>query len=382
MSTTPTRFAQFDGSNEQESEHDDATTRSVTSTSTNTETETKSETTHSIRETGEREPAHQSTCVECGGRVITEDNTSHCQECGLVVTADHIDHGPTRRFHGPQSGGGPAEWSCESVTQLRIDKGLHTTFYLTSDGYGNALSSDQQDKYDRLKHRHKRFQVESKRAIRLNEALRDVQMIGGNLGLPSHVVVDAGRLVKEAGDARVPGAWTSWEGVAAGAVLLAATDAGVNRPVREVACYGKVSHVRLCAAARKIRCYVSTDVSPIRADAVATVLETLDKSAIDSGTYLRLKDVAQRLMEVADEEAIGAGTPRLTVAAAAVYAGDRLLGSECLTMQQVADSISVIVETSKDKINRYSSTLRTEYAERDEAATPSALPQYGRIVME
>ncbi|WP_114579431.1 transcription initiation factor IIB family protein [Saliphagus sp. LR7] len=361
-------FVQFGESAEQQSNHDQASSQAQPSTNAHEATETK---------TGEREPASQSTCVECEGRIITAEQTSYCEECGLVVTADHIDHSPTRRRHGPR-GGGPAEWGCESVTQLRIDKGLHTTFFLTSDGYGNALSSAQQDKYDRLKQRHKRFQVESKRAIRLNEALRDVQMIGGNLGLPSHVVVDAGRLVKRAGEAGVPGAWTSWEGVAAGAVLLAATDAGVDRPSREVACYGKVSHVRLCAAARKIRCYVSIDIPPIQEDAVATVLETLDKSAINSGAYLRLRDVAQHLLELADEEPIGAGTPRLTVAAAAVYAADRLLGSEWLTMQQVADAISVIVETSKDKINRYSATLRTEYAEREEAATPSVLPDRER----
>lgn len=143
-----------------------------------------------------------------------------------------------------------------------------------------------------------------------------------------------------------------------------------------------MSHVRLCVAARKIRCHVAVDIPPVRTDAVAQVLETLDKSAIDSGVYLRLRDVAQHLMEIADKVPIGAGTPRLTVAAAAVYAADRLLVSECLIMQQVADSISTIVEMSKDKINRYSSTLQTEYGERDEAATPSVLPDREPIAME
>lgn len=367
------RFVQFDEPAVQQSDHDNTSSQAQANTHTHAGTETK---------TSEREPASQSACSECAGQIITAEQTSYCEECGLVVTADHIDHGPSRRRHGPDERSGSAEWSCESVTQLRIDKGLHTTFFLTSDGYGNALSSQQQDKYDRLKQRHKRFQVENKRAIRLNEALRDVQMIGGNLGLPHHVVVDAGRLVKRASETGVPGAWTSWEGVAAGAVLLAATDAGLDRPSREVACYGKVSHVRLCAAARKIRCHVSVDIPPIREDAVARALETLDKSAIDGGTYLRLRDVAQRLMAIADEVPIGAGTPRLTVAGAAVYAADRLLESECLTMQQVADAISTIVETSKDKINRYSSTLRTEYAEREEVATPSVLPEREPIAME
>lgn len=221
-------FVQFGESAVQQSKRNNANSRAQAVTETHAATEPKP---------SKHEPARQSTCAECEGRIITAEQTSYCEECGLVATADHIDHGPSRLRHGlgERSGGGPVEWSCESVTQLRIDKGLHTTFFLTSDGYGNALSSEQQDKYDRLKQRHKRFQVESKRAIRLNEALRDVQMIGGNLDLPHHVVVDAGRLVKRAGEAGVPGAWTSWEGVAAGAVLLAATDAGLDRPSREVA---------------------------------------------------------------------------------------------------------------------------------------------------
>ncbi|MFC6763703.1 transcription initiation factor IIB family protein [Natrinema soli] len=361
---------QFDESVVQQSKHDTASSQVITDAHAATKTKPS-----------EREPAGQSTCTECEGQIITAEHTSYCEECGLVVTANHIDHGPTRRRHGPDERSGRHEWSCESVTQLRIDKGLHTTFFLTSDGYGNALSSEQQDKYDRLKQRHKRFQVESKRAIRLNEALRDVQLIGGNLGLPQHVVVDAGQLVKRASEARVPGAWTSWEGVAAGAVLLAATNADRNRSPREVACYGKVDHVRLCAAARKIRCYTDVAYPPVRANAIAQVLEILDESVLDGGTYLQCRDVAQHLMKIADEVPIGAGTPRLTVAAAAVYRADRLLGGENLTMQQVADAVSAIVETSKDKINRYSADLRDEYHERAKTVTPSALRDRGHIMV-
>ncbi|WP_306060415.1 transcription initiation factor IIB family protein [Natronococcus wangiae] len=120
----------------------------------------------------------------------------------------------------------------------------------------------------------------------------------------------------------------------------------------------------------------------MRANAIEQVLETLDTDVLDGGAYLQCRDVARHLMEIADEVPIGAGTPRLTVAAAAVYRADRVLGGEFLTMQQVADAVSAIVETSKDKINRYSAELREEYRERAKTDAPSVLRDRGRITVQ
>ncbi|RLM50338.1 hypothetical protein DVK06_11895 [Halorubrum sp. Atlit-28R] len=43
-------------------------------------------------ETGDRE-----TCPECDGRTRVEDAERVCADCGLVVEADRIDHGPEWR---------------------------------------------------------------------------------------------------------------------------------------------------------------------------------------------------------------------------------------------------------------------------------------------
>nr|WP_318570903.1 hypothetical protein [Salinigranum marinum] len=139
-----------------------------------------------------------------------------CEACGLVVDEDAIAREMSPSVHKQgEVGNGPVEWSLERTTQLRVDRGLHTTFFLGSDGYGNSLTKAQKDKFGRLRRRHKRFQMESKRAIRLNEGLRDIQMIVGNLGLPGFVTTDAAALLKQASEERLPGGRMAWEALAA-----------------------------------------------------------------------------------------------------------------------------------------------------------------------
>jgi transcription initiation factor TFIIB len=166
--------------------------------------------------------------------VVREAIETVCAGCGLVISEDALVRGMSPSVHKQGEGGdGPVEWSLETTTSLRIDRGLHTTFFLSSDGYGNALSTAQKDFYGRLRMRHKRFQMESKRAIRLNEGLRDIQMI---VGLPGYVAEDAAALLRQASEARLPGGRMAWEALAAGAVYVATSQSGFRRRRRMSRC--------------------------------------------------------------------------------------------------------------------------------------------------
>ena len=114
----------------------------------------------------------------CDGRLVREQIETVCEQCGLVVSEDALRREMCPSVHKQgEFGNGPVKWSLERTTPLRVDNGLHTTFFLGSDGYGNSLTTAQKDKFDRLRMRHKRFQMESDRQIRLNEGLGDIQMI-------------------------------------------------------------------------------------------------------------------------------------------------------------------------------------------------------------
>jgi transcription initiation factor TFIIB len=305
--------------------------------------------------------------------VVREAIETVCAGCGLVVREDALVRGMSPSVHKQGEGGdGPVEWSLETTTSLRVDRGLHTTFFLSTDGFGNALSTAQKDFYGRLRMRHKRFQMESKRAIRLNEGLRDIQMIVGNLGLPGYVAADAAALLKQASEARLPGGRMAWEALAAGAVYVASSQSGFRRTTEEVAVHAKTSHERVCAAARKLRCELGLveAVPPTQAWAVDAVVEVVgEREGIELDVCLELRRVGEFLLEVADEACVGPGTARVTMAAAAVYAADRLTEGKTVTQQDVADAASAVLVTSKSKVSGYSREVydayETTYGTRD-----------------
>jgi transcription initiation factor TFIIB len=286
-----------------------------------------------------------------------------------VVEEDAVARTVSPSVHGPVNrvAPGPVEWSLETTTALRVDSGLHTTFFLGSDGYGNSLTTAQRDLFGRLRMRHKRFQMASKREIRLNEGLRDVEMIVGNLGLPGFVAADAAALLKQAAAERLPGGRMAWEALAAGAVYVATSRAGFQRTTEEVAVHAKTSHERVCAAARKLRCELELvdEVPPTQAWAVDAVVEALGTTQdVDLETCLELRRVGELLLELADEAGIGPGTPRMVVAAAAVYAADRLTAGKAATQAAVADAASAVVPTSTGVVAGYSREVSDAYTVR------------------
>jgi transcription initiation factor TFIIB len=209
--------------------------------------------------------------------------------------------------------------------------------------------------------------MESKRAIRLNEGLRDIQMVVGNLGLPGFVATDAATLLKQASEARLPGGRMAWEALAAGAVYVATSQSGFSRTTEEVSVHAKTSHERVCAAARKLRCELGlvSEVPPTQAWAVDAVVEVLgEQPGVALNVCFELRRVGEFLLDVADDACIGPGTSRVTMAAAAVYAADRLTEGKAVTQQEAADAASAVVPTSKSKVSVYSREVVDAYTAR------------------
>lgn len=152
-----------------------------------------------------RDPAIRTECPDCGGRVRAADDESVCSDCGAIVAAEFIDRGPTRIDLGMR--GFEPESSIETVTSFRTDKGLHRKIMTCTDSRGNPLSEERRRKFERLKKRHMRYQFQgsASQLKRKNEALRDVEMLVGNLALPAVVGEDAARWIQRAHAAGLPG---------------------------------------------------------------------------------------------------------------------------------------------------------------------------------
>ena len=295
----------------------------------------------------------QATCPECDARVQQRGHESVCSACGLVIAVETLDRTPTLKAHAPDNTDRDGEWACEPTNNLRVDKGLHTTFFLSSDAKGNTLTPAKKDKMERLRRRHKRFTMHDRRDQRLNEGMRDIGMLGANLQLPEHIQTDASHFLKAAKAERLPGGRMAWEALAGGSVLLAARKAGIEREPEDVATYAKSSLDRVCAAARKIRMQTDVEAPPVRDRAVDQVVAALDET-VDVQEAIELVRVGERLIAIADSEAIGPGTHRAAVAGASVYAADRLTDGKSITQADVVEAASTIVPTSLHQVRSYS----------------------------
>lgn len=327
--------------------------------------------------TNERSTAERADgqCPACDGRVVTERHEAYCRTCGLVVRDGELHEGPTSAGRKQRSGGG-TEWGREGLQTLRVDHGLGTRMDLGTDGRGNAITGARRRRLRRLRRQHRRM---ASRARRLNEALRDIETIGGNLALPMHVQADAGRLVRAAREARLPGGRMAWEALAGGAVLLEA-----RRDTRDWGCspervarYAKASHERTAAAARKLRTELGLVDShpPARERVVDRVFGALGSEGLDARTLLDGARVARALVEIADREPIGPGTTRVTIGAAAVDRALRLMNAHPWSYARVAEAAGTIVATSENRIGRYSRRLGEEVEQRYGGRAPAAILQ-------
>jgi len=163
-------------------------------------------------------------------------------------------------------------------------------------------------------------------------------MIGDNLALPDQVVEMAARYMRRTSATRLPGGRMAWESLTGGAVLPAARINGLPRSDIDVAIAdnAKATHEQVCAAARKIRYVFDVNAPPVSLNVTQAVVGTLDADELRGGDAVRTWRLARRFLTLGDDVPIGPGTPRLTVAAAAVYAADRLTLGPCFT-QHVAN---------------------------------------------
>ena len=325
----------------------------------------------------EHERSALTICPECEGQVVAARYDSYCERCGLVVSESHLDHGPTLADvgTGQNSGGAPR---VETASPYHADPMGSTFSFSYYDGKGNALSGAQLRRVRRMEKRH-RWEGDSADRFR-TDALMDIRAVGRSAGLPEFVRERATDLFRDALEAGLAGGRMAYESVATGALIVAAREAGCPHSIDAITPWARTPEERGCAGARKVRLGLGLTDScpPVRPGAIDVVFEALDEQTDDrdgrfGSSSLEVRQVASHLMDLADELAIGPGTPRLTVAAAAVYAATKLVGGVRLTQSELAEAVSPIVETTPGRVSRYNCLLRAAYIERHGTDDPAVV---------
>jgi transcription initiation factor TFIIB len=266
---------------------------------------------HTIQSLGPATAApatHHEDCPECDGPVRQENHETVCTDCGLVIDADQIDHGPDwRDYTDPES----SKHASPVTPTKRHDKGLGTTISHKRDAGGTQLSSEKRRQLGRLRTQHSRARAGSKQERNQIKGLTDIKRMANALGLPEHVLKQACVLFKTGQDNDLL-TGRCIEGFATAALYAAARINETPRTIADFAHVSKVDRSRLTTSYSVLNQELDLPVPPARP------IEYLPQliSAVDAPPRLE-HQTADRLEALANT--VYQGRKPAGVAAAAIY---------------------------------------------------------------
>jgi transcription initiation factor TFIIB len=298
--------------------------------------------------TREREEESTTTCPECDGRLLSdaEHGETVCQDCGLVVEEDSIDHGPEWRAFDASERDSKSRVGAPT-TNMMHDQGLSTNIgWQDKDAYGRALSSRQRAKMQRLRTWNERFRTRDSKERNLKQALGEIDRMASALGLPENVRETASVIYRRAlAEDLLPG--RSIEGVATSALYAAARQADTPRSLDEVTMVSRIGKMELTRTYRYVVRELGLEIQPANPESyVPRFASELDLS---DETERRARD----LLVGAREAGLLSGKSPVGLAAAAIYAA-ALLCNEKVTQSQVGGVANISEVTIR---NRYKELL-------------------------
>ena len=290
-------------------------------------------------------------CPECSGKLVSdaEHGETVCEECGLVVEEDEIDPGPEWRAFDASEKDKKSRVGAPT-TKMMHDKGLSTNIgWQDKDAYGNALSSRQREKMQRLRTWNERFRTRDSKERNLKQALGEIDRMASALGLPENVRETARVIYRRALDEDLlPG--RSIEGVATAALYAAARQAGNPRSLDEISAVSRVDKMELTRTYRYVVRELKLEVEPANPESY------IPRFASDLELSEEAVRTARDLIREANNSGILSGKSPVGLAAAAIYAAS-LLTNEKVTQSQVSEVANISEVTIR---NRYHELLEAE----------------------
>ncbi len=299
-------------------------------------------------QTEEKQAEQNDLCPECSGKLVNdaEHGETVCGDCGLVVEEDEIDPGPEwRAFNASEQDqksrvGAP-------TTKMMHDKGLSTNIgWQDKDAYGNALSSRQREKMQRLRTWNERFRTRDSKERNLKQALGEIDRMASALGLPENVRETASVIYRRALEENLlPG--RSIEGVATASLYAAARQAGNPRSLDEIERVSRVDRMELTRTYRYVIRELGLEVKP------ADPKSYIPRFTSELGLSDEVERQARELLDAAQGTEVMSGKSPVGLAAASIYAAS-LLTNEKVTQSQVSSVADISEVTIR---NRYHELL-------------------------
>ena len=275
------------------------------------------------------------TCPECNGRVTTNAHETVCDDCGLVIEDEAIDHGPEWRefdddtMHKKRTGA--------PNTVARHDRGIGSEIGYDSDATFVVSSSRKRRQLARLRRRHSRAKAGSKAQRNRILGLAEIRRMIGALGLNTSLRDQASRLFRTAQD---DGLFRgrSIEAFASACLYAACRIDGHPRTFGEIAAVSKVARDRIRNGYTVLNRELELPVPP--ADPTQYLPQIA--SAVGAGTTIERK--ARHILDAADETRVTSGKNPSGVAAGALYLAGQETGA-LLTQGELAEVADVSAAT-------------------------------------
>jgi transcription initiation factor TFIIB len=261
------------------------------------------------------ETERERECPDCGTMAISDEAHGElvCEDCGLVLDDQRIDHGPewratTSQEHTEQSRTGTA------LTETLHDKGLSTAIgWQNTDARGNRLSEQKRQRLNRMRTQHEHARIQQAGEHTLKVGLGEIDRMASALGVTESVREVASTTYRRAhGDNLLLG--RSIEGMASGGLYAACRQAGFPRSLDEIAAVARVERVEIGRAYRYLADELGIDLAP------STPQEFIPRFASELDVSTKVETTAVEIVEVAQSETVLAGVSPTSAAAAALYA--------------------------------------------------------------
>ncbi|UTF55937.1 transcription initiation factor IIB [Natronosalvus rutilus] len=272
-------------------------------------------------------------CPECDGRVTTNAIETICEDCGIVIDEQRIDHGPEWRTHDQNQ----RKRTGAPLTATRHDRGLSTEIGRRTDANGNELSGRKRQRLARMRREQSRGRFQSKAERNLAHGLGEVRRIASVLEFTESVCDQACHLFRSAQTEDLLRG-RSIEAIAAASVYGVCRCNGLSRTLEDIADVARVKQSRVKSAYKTVNRELGLPAQPVRpSEFIPRLASELDVS--DS-----IRQRARRLAAKAESASATTGVRPSGFAAACLYKAGRDEG-QWLTQTEVAEAANVTPST-------------------------------------
>ena len=291
-------------------------------------------------------------CPKCSSLRLTKDYSRAelvCEQCGLVIDAEIMDHGPEWRAFDSEQREKKARTGAP-MTYTIHDKGLSTTIsWQNRDAYGHTIPTRNRAQLYRLRKWQARTRISDGTERNLAVALTSLDRMSSALSLPRNVRETAAMIYRKAARNKLTRGRTI-EGITAAVLYAACRQCNVPRTLEEIS---KVSQMKKKEIGRNYR--------NISRKLELRLLPTIPQDYISRFcSQLNLNGNVQaktiEILKKASSEELTSGRGPTGMAAAALYIASVLCNNR-RTQREVAEIAGVTEVTIRNRYKELTNKL-------------------------